>query len=143
MPSADRRQIVKTSIYRIPILCAAFFCVAGMSCHAMWQREPDLTDAAVLMYEYPDSAMTVVERLEPRFSIVDTASARQVDSVTHSVFNYYRKHKSRTEKLDMYYILGRFHQIRGNEESAMFCYVNAEQYVGDAADEVLPGCLYA
>ena len=143
MPSADRRQIVRTSIYRIPILCAAFFCVAGMSCHAMWQREPDLTDAAVLMYEYPDSAMTVVERLEPRFSIVDTASARQVDSVTHSVFNYYRKHKSRTEKLDMYYILGRFHQIRGNEESAMSCYVNAEQYVGDAADAVLPGCLSA
>ena len=134
---------MKTSIYRIPILCAAFFCVAGMSCHAMWQREPDLTDAALLMYDQPDSALAVVEKIEPRFAISESTSVEQEDSISHTVFNYYRKHGSRREKLDMYYILGRYHQIRGDEETAMFCYVSAEQYVSDASGPELPGCLFS
>ena len=117
-----------------------------MSClgsHAMWQREQDLTYAAVLMYARPDSAMAIVEKVEPRFAVSEDMTDAQTDSVAHTVFNYYRKHKDKGAKLDMYYILGRFYQIRGNEETAMFCYVNAEQFAEDAVDPVLPGCLSA
>ena len=134
---------MKTSIYRIPILCAAFFCVAGMSCHAMRHREANLDMAARLMYDRPDSALLLVKKIEPHFSISESTPAEQADSISRAVFNYYRKHGSRREKLAMYYILGRYHQIRGDEETAMFCYVSAEPYVPDAEGHELPGCLFS
>ena len=115
----------------------------GLRCEAMMQREPTLDEAAVLMYEFPDSAMALVEKVEPRLAAVEHAEEEKADSVANTVFNYYRKHGSRREKFDIYYILGRYHQLRGNEEVAMFCYVSADQYAGDAADPVLPGCLYS
>lgn len=115
----------------------------GLRCEAMMQREPTLDEAAVLMYEFPDSAMALVEKVEPRLAAVEHAEEEKADSVATTVFNYYRKHGSRREKFDIYYILGRYHQLRGNEEVAMFCYVSADQYAGDAADPVLPGCLYS
>ena len=131
------------NILKIILLFPVFLLVPEICGYALWQREPDLTSAAVLMYSRPDTAMIVAKAAEPRFSVAADMSAHQVDSVTHTVFNYYRKHKSRADKLDMYYILGRFHQLQGNEESAMFCYVNAEQYAADARNPVLPGCLSA
>lgn len=131
------------NIFRILLLCILMLDMSCLGSHAMWQREQDLTYAAVLMYARPDSAMAIVEKVEPRFAVSEDMTDAQTDSVTHTVFNYYRKHKDRKDKLDMYYILGRFHQIRGNEESAMFCYVSAEQYAGDAGNPVLPGCLSA
>ena len=107
----------------------------------MMQREPALDEAALLIYEYPDSAMAIVEKVEPR--LAEEVGPEKVDSVSNTVFNYYRKHGSRREKFDMYYILGRWHQMNGREETAMFCYVSAAQYAEDAAGNVLPGCLYA
>lgn len=131
------------NISRTVLLCFLLFELSCQCCHAMWQREQDLTSAAILMYEYPDSALAIVGEIEPRFTVKESEPKARTDSVAHSVFNYYRKHKDRTEKLDMYYILGRFYQMEGEEELAMFCYVSAEQYVDDADDPVLPGCLSA
>ena len=110
-------------------VCVAVLSVAGADCHAMMQREQTLDEAAILMYEMPDSAMLVVEKTEPRLAAVLSADKTEADSVANAVFNYYRKHGSRREKFDMYYIIGRLHQLRGNEESAMFCYISADEAV--------------
>ena len=67
----------------------------------MMQREPALDEAALLIYEYPDSAMAIVEKVEPR--LAEDVGPEKVDSVSNTVFNYYRKHGSRREKFDMYY----------------------------------------
>ena len=66
------------------------------------------------MYEFPDSAMAVVEKVEPRLAMTRYEEDEKADSAANTVFNYYRKHGSRQEKFDVYYILGRYHQLRGN-----------------------------
>ena len=133
-----------SNILKIIYLCLVFAIgVPGLPCSAMMQREPSLDEAAVLMYEFPDSAMAVVEKVEPRLAMTRYEEDEKADSAANTVFNYYRKHGSRQEKFDVYYILGRYHQLRGNEEVAMFCYISAGQYAGDAAGSVLPGCLYS
>lgn len=124
-------------------VCVAVLSVAGADCHAMMQREQTLDEAAILMYEMPDSAMLVVEKTEPRLAAVLSADKTEADSVANAVFNYYRKHGSRREKFDMYYIIGRLHQLRGNEESAMFCYISADEHSGEVPAPALRGCLYA
>ncbi len=95
------------------------------------------------MYESPDSAMLIVEKAEPRLSAERIGAREDADSVANTVFNYYKKHGTHRERFDMYYILGRLHQLKGNEEAAMFCYVSADQYAADASSPVLPGCLYS
>lgn len=112
-------------------------------CPGMMQRAHSLDDAAMLMYEMPDSAMVLVEKKEPRLAGILSAGKSAADSVTNAVFSYYRKHGSRDEKFGMYYILGRIHQLRGEEESAMFCYVSADEYSGEVPGPELRGCLYA
>lgn len=82
-------------------VCVAVLSVAGADCHAMMQREQTLDEAAILMYEMPDSAMLVVEKTEPRLAAVLSADKTEADSVANAVFNYYRKHGSRREKFDM------------------------------------------
>lgn len=116
---------------------------AELDCHGMMQREHSLDNAAMLMYEMPDSAMSLVEKTEPRLSGVLSADKEEADSVSNAVFSFYRKHGSRKEKFDMYYIIGRLHQLRGDEEAAMFCYVSADEYSGEVPGTALRGCLYA
>lgn len=57
-------------------VCVAVLSVAGADCHAMMQREQTLDEAAILMYEMPDSAMLVVEKTEPRLAAVLSADSR-------------------------------------------------------------------
>ena len=45
--------------------------------------------------------MAIVEKVEPR--LAEDVGPEKVDSVSNTVFNYYRKHGSRREKFDMYY----------------------------------------
>lgn len=116
----------------------------AVSGRGMAQRDmPSLDEAAYLMYETPDSALSVISEIEPMFDIDGQTEPESADSVANTVFSYYQRHGNKREKFDIYYILGRFHQMRGNEEAAMFCYVNAGKYVNDAADLLLPGCLYS
>lgn len=117
--------------------------ITGISCHGMMPRGQTLDAAAFLMYEMPDSAMSVAVKKEPRLAEVTDADEEAADSIMNSVFSYYRKHGARREKFDMYYILGRMYQLRGEEESAMFCYVSADEYSGDVPGPALRGCLYA
>ena len=78
-----------------------FLALPVSNANALWMKERDLDIAALLMYDQPDSALAVVEKIEPRFAISESTSVEQEDSISHTVFNYYRKHGSRREKLDM------------------------------------------
>lgn len=49
-------------------VCLVVLTLTGISSSAMMQREPALDEAALLIYEYPDSAMAIVEKVEPRLA---------------------------------------------------------------------------
>lgn len=96
--------IVK-NIHRVIYFCIVFMCASGIRCGAMMQREPLFDEAALLMYESPDSAMLIVEKAEPRLSAERIGAREDADSVANTVFNYYKKHGTHRERFDMYYIL--------------------------------------
>ena len=77
-------------------------------CPGMMQRAHFLDDAAMLMYEMPDSAMVLVEKKEPRLAGILSAGKSAADSVTNAVFSYYRKHGSRDEKFGPTHRWGNF-----------------------------------
>ena len=136
----SRKKSVKALEIYLP---AVLILVSSICCHGTSQREQALEKAALLMYEMPDSAMSFVKKTEPKLARAFLAEPEDADSVTNAVFNYYRKHGSRREKFAASYILGRLLQIRGEEESSMFCYVSADEYSADVPGPEYRGCLYA
>lgn len=65
-PDPDLHKTVKKYFCLISVVAALMFipCI----CPGMMQRAHSLDDAAMLMYEMPDSAMVLVEKKEPRLA---------------------------------------------------------------------------
>ncbi len=129
------------------IIAAAFLLSCGHSAH--WET---LAGVESYIEGRPDSALAVLERIDPRGlsgreerakhalllsmaldkNYIDTTSF----DVLRPALDYYAAHGSPTEKLRTRYYEGRIYQNRGNEALAMECFVNGLTE-GAASDDAL------
>lgn len=109
------------------------------------------------IFDYPDSALNVLSGLDSLmttremkgryallYSIASdiTGQTPMQDSLVNLAYDYYRRYGSAKDRFEAYYLIGRIYANSGNENSAMSCFVRAEQYLGDNVDPGLAGRLY-
>ncbi len=134
--------------YLLPILFA--FCFFSCQRHSdNWEKICDIEN---YIESRPDSALTVLEAID-----VETLSSNEerakyalymsmaldknyIDKTDFDVLqpaiDYYEDHGSATDKLRMHYYQGRIFQNKGDDESAMECFVNGLTS-GQTSDDIL------
>ncbi len=120
------------------------------SCKNISDIDSTLNDVSEYMEEYPDSALSVLQKIEPNQLADKKQKAKHallltialdknyIDTTNFNVIqpaiDYYLKHGSPTEKLRTYYYMGRICRNAGNEEDAMRYYVLGLRHGKDSDD---------
>ncbi len=134
--------------YLLPILFV--FCFFSCQRHSdNWEKICDIEN---YIESRPDSALTVLEAIDietlssneerAKYSLymsmaLDKNYIDKTDfEVLQPAIDYYENHGSATDKLRMHYYQGRIFQNKGDDESAMECFVNGLTS-GQTSDDIL------
>lgn len=133
------------------LLLSSFVVVVSCGGHGkVWEK---LDQAEQLMEMKPDSALAIIDNINPSTLKGDEESARYallksmaldkncIDTTTFEIINpavdYYMQHGSPNEKFRTYYYCGRIYQNQGNEDSAMEQFMNAADLKKEISDSLL------
>ena len=130
------------------ILLLVAFCYS--SCRNISDIDSTLDDISEYMEERPDSALSVLQNMDPNQLANKKQKAKHalllsialdknyIDTTNFNVIqpaiDHYLKYGSPTEKLRTYYYMGRICKNAGNEEDAMRYYVLGLKYGEDSDD---------
>ena len=149
--------MTRTHIIIYTAMFLALFSAA--SCRHDEKTMPDpLDEVGQYVFEYPDSALNVLDSLPPSlldsgekkakyalmYSIASdiTGERPMQDSLVSIAYNYYKKYGSGRDRLEAYYFMGRIYGNAGNENMAMSCFVRAEYYMDGSESPEFAGRLY-
>ena len=132
------------------VLLLVAFCYS--SCKNISDIDSTLDDISEYMEERPDSALSVLQNMDPSQLANKKQKAKHalllsialdknyIDTTNFNVLqpaiDYYLKHGTPTEKLRTYYYMGRIYYNAGNEEEAMNSYVLGLS-IGDKSNDNL------
>lgn len=139
-------KAIKT-IISIWLLIAA---VAIVGCDSQSDISEKMDRAECLMYSHPDSALSILNGINPeqignkrnnaRYALLKSMALDKniIDTTSFDVLqpaiDYFLKNGSADDKLRTYYYQGRIYQNHGNKDSAMQSFMRGREYCGQASD---------
>lgn len=137
-----------------------FLLLSCMGCaHDSGQLNAHLQTAATLMREEPDSALTILRKIDPENITRKATQARYAllysqaldknyidltsDSLIRPAVEYYKNHGRRIDKAKAFYYLARIYENAGDMEPAIESYVEARKYMEGTRARQLLAMLYA
>lgn len=135
-----------------------FFAIILFGCQRHSEAWSKLEDAEAIMHQHPDSALAVLSDIDKsmlrgkeekaRYALLKSQALDKnyIDTTTFDVLqpaiDYYLKKGSPDERLKTLYYQGRIYQNRQDKDSAMLCFLHAEDYARGAKDTLSIANLY-
>lgn len=139
-------------IFRITPVVIIFVIFSIAVCGCSGDMSGRLDRAELLMEEYPDSALSILDsidvsalrgkRLKARYALLKSMALDKnyIDTTTFDVLqpaiDYYLENGSSDEKFKTYYYQGVIHSNAGNDNLAMISYLNGDEVEGEIRDSL-------
>ena len=132
------------------LIAALVLAICLFSCTSHSEHWETLAQVESYIEDRPDSALSVLERIDAselsgreemaRYALLYTMALDKnyIDTTTFDVLqpaiDYYIEHGTPDEQLRTYYYQGRIYQNQGDDDSAMQCFMRGKEYCQKASD---------